>query len=84
MNLAKTDMPPEFVSKLRRLNIREVETLLSMTATATGLMAIARVLNQSEADVRSLARRLAEDHPGIPVVPVLGELHAMGHRPPSR
>jgi hypothetical protein len=84
MNLAKTDLPREVVSTLRRLNIREVETLLSMTATPRGLIAIAKALAQSEEEVRSLSRRLQHEHPEIEVLPAGGEAYPMGHLPPRR
>jgi len=83
MNLAKAGLPSEFVSRLRRLNIRDVETLLSMTATNAGLVAIARVLGQPEEDVRTMTGRLARDNPGIHIVSPEGVFHAMGHVPPG-
>jgi hypothetical protein len=84
MNLAKTELPEDVVAVLRGLNIRDVETLLSLTATPAGLVAIARVLNRSEDDVRSLGRHLSESHPEIEVVPAGGERYRMGHLPTRR
>jgi hypothetical protein len=82
MNLAKTDLPTEVVSKLRGLNIRDVETFLSMTAAPAGLVAMARVLERSEEDVRCLSRRLRDDYPEITVSAAGGKEYAMGHVPP--
>ena len=82
MNLARTELPEEIVTTLRGLNIRDVETLLSMTATPAGLTAIARILNRSEDEVRSLERRLAQSHPEIEVVPADGDRYPLGHVPP--
>lgn len=81
MNLAKTELPEDVVAVLRGLNIRDVETLLSLTATPAGLVAIARVLKLSEDDLRSLERRLAACHPEIEIVPAGGERYRMGHLP---
>jgi hypothetical protein len=84
MNLAGTELPEEIVATLRGLNIRDVETLLSMIASPAGLMAIARVLNRSEEEVRLLERRLAESFPEIEVVPAGGDRYPMGHVPTRR
>jgi hypothetical protein len=84
MNLAKTDLPKEVVSKLRGLNIRDVEALLSLTATPAGLVAIARVLGRSQEDVGAMARRLQDEYPDIAVSPAGGEAYSMGHVPPLR
>lgn len=84
MNLTKTDLSADIVAKLRQLNIRDVETLLSMVAVPTGLMAIARVLKLSEDAVRNLASRLRSQHQDLEVTAATGPFHAMGHRPPAR
>lgn len=84
MNLARTELPEEIVATLRGLNIRDVETLLSMIASPAGLVAIARVLNRSEEEVRTLERRLAQSYPEIEVVPAGGDRYPLGHVPTRR
>lgn len=85
MNLSKTNLPPDVVAALRRLNIREVESLLSIVATPTGALAIARVLGMSVQALEDIAEQLKAAFPGIEVVPATaGPIHAMGHIPPAR
>lgn len=81
MNLAKTNLPLNVVVTLREFNIREVEALLSMVATPTGLLGIARVLGMPVEAVRELALELRAASP--PAAPAYGPFHPMGHHPPS-
>ena len=81
MKLAKTNLSRSVVAALREFNIRDVETLLSMLATPTGLLGISRVLKMSVEAVRELASELQAESP--PVAPAQGPFHPMGHYPPS-
>jgi len=85
MNLSKTNLPADIVTALRRLNIREVESLLSMVATPSGSLALARVLGMSVQAIQDLAEQLKSAFPAIEVVPATaGTIHAMGHIPPGQ
>src|SRR5579883_3100822 len=63
MNLSKTNLPADIVTALRRLNIREVESLLSMVATPSGSLALARVLGMSVQAIQDLAEQLKSAFP---------------------
>jgi hypothetical protein len=58
MNLIETDLPANIVTTLRKSNIREVESLLSLTATPQGLIAISRVLKMSVEAVQEMSAQL--------------------------
>ena len=84
MNLSKTDLPASVITTLRGMNVREVESLLSMLATPHGLTAIARVLKMPIDAVQKLAPGLHSRYPEIEVtVASPGSTpYAMGHHPP--
>jgi hypothetical protein len=83
MKLSRTDLSPEILAELQKLNVRDVETLLSMLAVPTGLIAIARVLKMSEDGLRHLAARLRSQNPDLDITAASGPFHPMGHRVPS-
>ncbi len=80
MNLKNADLPPEAIEALRKLNVRDVETLLSMLAVPTGEAGIAKVLGLSLEAVRKLGSRLHAQFPDVVVDPVSGSFYPMGHR----
>jgi len=83
MNLARTDLPTDVVTTLRESNIREVESLLSMTATPRGLSAVSRALTTSVEDVQKMSAKLRSQYPGLEVTPASADRpYAMGHRAP--
>lgn len=85
MNLVNTILPPPIVTKLRQLNIREAETLLSILATPTGLLGIARVLDISPEKLKTFAAQLSDQNPELAdVEAATGPFHPMGHRPPKK
>jgi hypothetical protein len=84
MKLSNTDLSPEIVAELQKLNVRAVESLLSMLAVPTGLAAIARVLKMPEDGVRHLAATLRSQYPDLEVTAASGPFHPMGHRAPMR
>src|SRR5258708_1451414 len=84
MNLADTTLPEGTVMKLRRFNIREVETLLSIVANDRGLIAVSRVLQEPTDAVQKMAARLRAEHPELADTPAaIAPIHPMGHRPPG-
>jgi hypothetical protein len=84
MYLTKTDLPAEMVEKLRAFNVREVEPLLSMLATPTGLTAVAGVLRISLDSTKELATKLQRKYGDKNVEPAIGPFHPMGHRAPTK
>jgi hypothetical protein len=76
-------MPQEAVSALHRYNIRDVETLLSIISTPTGLKAISQALGWSADDTRELGQRLVTAHPDLNFSPASLPGRAFGHRPPT-
>lgn len=83
MNLTKTDLPNDVIETLRDLNIREVESLLSMLASPSGLLAIAQVLKMPVEGARELKTKLHNSFPDLETVPSAREFHPMGHIPPK-
>jgi hypothetical protein len=85
MNLIETDLPANIVTTLRKSNIREVESLLSLTATPQGLIAISRVLKMSVEAVQEMSAKLRSQYPDLEVSPA-STVHpyAMGHSASSR
>ena len=85
MNLANTILPAPVVTKLRQLNIRETETLLSILATPTGLLGIARVLDMPPEKLKTYAAELCDQDPELAEVEAAtGPLYPMGYRPPKK
>jgi len=85
MNLIKTDLPTDIVTTLRESNIREVESLLSVTATPQGLIAISRVLKMSVEAVQKMSAKLRSQYPDLEVTPASAvHPYAMGYRAPVR
>jgi hypothetical protein len=85
LNLVNTILPTPIVAKLRQLNIREVETLLSIIATPTGLLSIAQVLGISSEKLKTLAAQMSEQNLELAnVKATTGPFHPMGHRPPKK
>jgi len=85
MNLAHTILPEPIVTRLRQLNIREAETLLSILATPTGLLAMARVLGMSPEKLQTFAAQLGDQNPELAdIEAATGPFHPMGHRPPKK
>lgn len=81
MNLIETDLPTNIVTTLRKSNIREVESLLSMTATPQGLIGISRVLKMSVEAVQKMSAELRMQYPDLEVAPAsAAHPYAMGHR----
>jgi hypothetical protein len=85
MNLADTMLPERTVAKLRQFNIREVEGLLSIVGSPTGLIAVSRVLGESVEAIQLMATRLRTEHPELAETPAAGgPFHPMGHYPPPK
>jgi hypothetical protein len=84
MNLRKATLPQEAIETLLRFNIRDVETLLSMLAVPSGIIAVARVLGIAPDAARDMAARLHAEFPDLEVEPVSDTFYPMGHRTPVR
>ena len=85
MKLRETTLSRANVDNLLLLNIRDVETLISIAATPKGLAAVSKVLGITPDRLLNLVSELKSHNPALQEVEAAGgPLKAMGHRFPTR
>lgn len=84
MNLHDTSLPASGIRALQKLNIVDVEALVSIAATPTGLQALSRVLKTSPEFITDFVSGLQRKDPTLrEVKSAIGPVRSMGHRRPT-